>query len=219
MDDNRRVDDKTVILSSAGMRSLIATAIAGAENPPASLILLHLEREDAAKPGRLENLERQARHYGIQTTLTIPYPAVPSRLISGTNRWPNLESSCRARLLLHGIALTIELAANRLIWPVQCQSEHNQLATVAEQTVLGRHLIELDGLELMIETPLLDLVDKQIVELAGQLRAPVELAWSCIAQADLPCRSCIGCQRRSTAFQAAGMVDPQEATPRTPARV
>ncbi len=60
----------------------------------------------------------------------------------------------------------------------------------------------------MIETPLLELTDQQVVELGGQLDVPWKLAWSCQFHGDKPCRVCDPCRRRQRAFDAAGVIDP-----------
>ena len=70
----------------------------------------------------------------------------------------------------------------------------------------------------ILQTPLLELTDREMVELGAQLDSPFELSWTCFLGGDpgvpaaqrRPCRMCDGCKRRKAAFEGAGMVDTGE---------
>ncbi len=59
-----------------------------------------------------------------------------------------------------------------------------------------------------IETPLLHLRKKEIVELGIQLNAPLHLTWSCYVGRDRACGVCDSCLLRLRGFQEAGVEDP-----------
>ncbi|MFP5490791.1 MAG: 7-cyano-7-deazaguanine synthase QueC [Bacteriovoracia bacterium] len=59
-----------------------------------------------------------------------------------------------------------------------------------------------------IETPVILLKKKAIVELGVKLKAPFELSWSCYARSDKACGVCDSCALRMRGFTEAGMKDP-----------
>jgi 7-cyano-7-deazaguanine synthase len=62
--------------------------------------------------------------------------------------------------------------------------------------------------QIEIVTPLIGLRKAQIVRLGLELKAPLELTWSCYSRSDRACGTCESCQLRQRAFEAAGCVDP-----------
>jgi 7-cyano-7-deazaguanine synthase len=66
----------------------------------------------------------------------------------------------------------------------------------------------LEGRPVDIRTPLIDLTKAQIVRLAVDLGAPVELTWSCYRAGPDPCQACDACQLRARGFADAGVADP-----------
>ncbi len=64
------------------------------------------------------------------------------------------------------------------------------------------------GTAIRIETPLISLRKSQIVSLGIELRAPLELSWSCYARQDFACGECDSCALRLRGFAEAGMRDP-----------
>jgi 7-cyano-7-deazaguanine synthase len=70
----------------------------------------------------------------------------------------------------------------------------------------------LEGRPVDIRTPLIDLTKAEIVRLALDLGAPVELTWSCYRAGPEPCQDCDACQLRARGFADAGAADPALAT-------
>ena len=60
----------------------------------------------------------------------------------------------------------------------------------------------------VIISPLANLVKHEIVKLALELDAPIDLAWSCYYGGECHCGHCGPCFMRRTAFQMLGFVDP-----------
>jgi 7-cyano-7-deazaguanine synthase len=71
----------------------------------------------------------------------------------------------------------------------------------------------LEGRPVDIRTPLVDLTKAQIVRLALDLGAPVELTWSCYRAGPDPCGACDACHLRARGFAEAGVTDPALPTP------
>lgn len=59
-----------------------------------------------------------------------------------------------------------------------------------------------------VVTPLIALRKSEIVRLGLELRAPLDLTWSCYSREDRACGVCDSCVLRLRAFQEAGAVDP-----------
>ncbi|NOZ07900.1 MAG: 7-cyano-7-deazaguanine synthase QueC [FCB group bacterium] len=62
--------------------------------------------------------------------------------------------------------------------------------------------------QLKIITPLIDLSKQDIVLKGIQLKAPLQLTWSCYQREDVPCGVCDSCVLRARGFQRAGIADP-----------
>lgn len=65
-----------------------------------------------------------------------------------------------------------------------------------------------DNKEILIETPLLNLSKKEIVELGTKLGAPLHVSRSCYRGGEKACGVCDSCQLRLKGFREAGIVDP-----------
>jgi 7-cyano-7-deazaguanine synthase len=59
-----------------------------------------------------------------------------------------------------------------------------------------------------IETPIIQMSKKEIVQLGLRLKAPLELTWSCYQAGNVPCGRCDSCVLRAKGFQEAGVTDP-----------
>jgi 7-cyano-7-deazaguanine synthase len=60
--------------------------------------------------------------------------------------------------------------------------------------------------------PLAQMKRVEIIKLALELKAPIELAWSCHVDGKTHCGSCYACKQRLEAFRSLGMSDPAFAT-------
>ena len=66
---------------------------------------------------------------------------------------------------------------------------------------------------LQIETPIIQMSKADIVRLGMELRAPLELTWSCYIGGDAPCGRCDSCILRANGFRDAGFPDPALSSP------
>jgi len=64
------------------------------------------------------------------------------------------------------------------------------------------------GRKIKLLTPLIRLSKAGIARLAVQLKAPLELTWSCYSGGKKPCGRCDSCKLRAKGFAAAGMKGP-----------
>jgi 7-cyano-7-deazaguanine synthase len=59
-----------------------------------------------------------------------------------------------------------------------------------------------------VETPIIQKSKADIVRMGVELKAPLELTWSCYQGGQAPCGSCDSCILRAKGFQEAGLPDP-----------
>ena len=59
-----------------------------------------------------------------------------------------------------------------------------------------------------VETPIIHMSKAEIVRMGTELKAPLELTWSCYQGGQVPCGACDSCILRAKGFREAGMQDP-----------
>lgn len=216
------------------MGSLVATAWALALRQEAGktsgrVALLHRATADPTAAQRWEHVQRQAAHYQIADVVYLPPQTLP-HTDEAAPRGPVLESPSTSLwmatpgLLLQGMSQALDLGAPTLVWPVRCGEDLEAASRATQQAILVEQLAQLetsarDAARSTPETPatttpniavpLLELTDRQVVELGANLGVPWELAWSCQQRAMQPCGVCVNCRRRAAAFAAAQLPDPQ----------
>ena len=62
--------------------------------------------------------------------------------------------------------------------------------------------------KITVETPLISLMKRDIVQRGSELGAPFQLTWSCYRETEVACGVCDSCALRLRAFQEAGVEDP-----------
>lgn len=62
--------------------------------------------------------------------------------------------------------------------------------------------------QIQIITPIIDFTKKDVVMNSIELRAPLELTWSCYSNSDIACGVCDSCALRLRGFELAGIKDP-----------
>ncbi len=62
--------------------------------------------------------------------------------------------------------------------------------------------------DIEIKTPIIDLSKAEIVKTGMELKAPLDLTWSCYRNEELACGTCDSCVLRLRGFELAGLRDP-----------
>jgi len=191
-----------MVMNDGGLRSLVATATVTGPGRPMLLYIHDGRPGDERWHGRCS---QQAEQYRAARRVELSLPHLMKR--HGSTTQPT--SLARFQLLTAAAGQAVSHDAARLVWPVSVAEQYEELATVAEWLVLLEHAVQLEtGQSLTIETPLLELTLKQIVELGEQAGVPWRLARSCRSADAEPCGRCPGCTERAAAFAAAGINDP-----------
>jgi 7-cyano-7-deazaguanine synthase len=70
------------------------------------------------------------------------------------------------------------------------------------------HVLEVGSLEnVQIEAPLIQMDKKEIVKVGDEIKAPLNLSYSCYMGGEVHCGVCESCMRRKRAFELAGIDD------------
>jgi len=184
-----------------------------AEDPRPPMTALFVQDGASAGPRRFEAVRRQCDRYRVRDLVESKLSGPHGAALKSEARELDRPPLIRAQLLLTALAYAARSEAARVVWPIQQDADADRVAEATEQIVLAQHLAQLEfGREKLprIETPLLELTNKQLVELGGQLGVPFELAWSCLLHQERACRVCEACRRRKASFDAAGVVDPAD---------
>ena len=103
---------------------------------------------------------------------------------------------------------TIIIAANAIDYSGYPDCRPAFYKTVTDTLKFGSKLGMQYGISFDVVTPLLEKSKSDIVLLAEELNAPLELTWSCYAAGTNPCGNCDACLLRTKGFAEAGIVDP-----------
>jgi Queuosine biosynthesis protein QueC len=214
-----------IALTDASLGATVATALA---HQKYRLVLVQIDQSFVSEPKRAAMLEQQAaffkpyRHHVLKhDTLVKPGKREANQVID-----PRSHDDLGQRLtqLLPVIARGIEAAAHYDASSIHLglsvgmsdsglprSVEHLQIWNELVQASCGKSNME-------IHAPLLELDPWQIVDLATQVEAPLQLSWDCEMNQTDPCGTCGGCRWRDAAFGRAAKPDPLRANLPEPPR-
>ncbi len=170
-----------LVLADGGLEGLVAAAIAVERADLPTERHVHLwpvpPANEAVRETARAAAERQARVLRLGTVAA----RVPT---TGTT-----EAERTSTLLLRAAFIAAELGCRRVVWPVRAPIDRatrkpdlEASATILDRALLVSRLVSLDLAhspvpEVRIETPLLDLSDAQIADLALDLAVPLSAVW------------------------------------------
>jgi len=190
-----------ILVGDGRLGSLVAAALL-AETQHIIGLFVHDHRPDS--PHRWACFQKQAAHFNITRIETITLPSA-----GASNSQSALPASWRSDLpgLSAAVWLSERIGGARIVWPTQIGEDFQQIADVTETALmLGRSGDE--QTQIIIETPLVELIDRKLIEVGHQLEVPWELARSCQEASATPCGQCEGCRQRRLAFAQAALEDP-----------
>jgi len=200
------------LLSSGGLRSLVAAALVNQEDPAPRLTLLHVTdgRENVATRRRHIRLQAEWLEARDAAELAMPHLFPKDGPRDDDGQPPGML--VRPQRLLAAMAHARNAAADRLVYPGSFGDDPAALAAAAEQLQLVEHLAQAEGAAMMpVDAPLLEMTDAQVIGLGESLGVPWHAAWSCRFKSGVPCGACLGCARRRKAFATAQAIDTQRA--------
>jgi hypothetical protein len=204
----------SVLLIDRG--DLPALAAAVIQPDPSRLVLWHRQGSDAASAQRAAAVETHAEMLGVADLIVSE--GWDRRGVAGGAVDRGLEQSL---LLLQAALVARETGCGSIIWPVQVGPDAARVGAAVDRaaTMVDLALIDAAGpaerpADLVIDLPLVDLDEVQVVDLVDDAGAPLVAFWPCEHGGAEPCGSgCGGCDRWRRAFADLGLPWPWIAVP------
>ncbi len=215
--------DKAIVLVSGGMDSLVTAAIA---NEKYELSLLHINYGQRTQNRELKAFNGIADHYNADNRLVVSIEYLAQ--IGGSSLTDrSIEVSAadinskeiptsyvpfrNANMLSIAVSWAEVIGASRIfIGAVEEDSsgypDCRQIFYDAFNNVIEAGTKPMTSI--IIETPIISLKKYEIVKRGIELKAPLELSWSCYKNEDIACGVCDSCALRLKGFQLAGIEDP-----------
>jgi len=222
--------DRAVILTSGGINSTVAVAVAREQYEPA---LLHIAWGHRTAERELACFEQIASTYGIEKTMVAELSclSVFGGNARSSKRIPVEDASTLgqgnpATFMLGLMPSMLSIAAS---WAGAIGARRIIVGTAENYALPGPAISDLypdyksefiqtfnlmlsyakpSERELSVEAPLLELARDEIIQLGHNLQAPFESTWSCYRDNENPCGRCLGCVMRSVGFIRSGIPDP-----------
>ena len=192
--------DSTILLIDRGdLPSLTAISMVP---DPTQLILWHPLEPDKAATSRRTVCEGHTDALGVMR-LIVNDPGN-----SGIAEMSPPAMLFHAQMLVQAAMLACQINCSKIIWPQQIgpdfqrMGEAVDLAHMVMGLASGGHQAGFEPGEFIIDLPLIDLTDEQVVDLADVSGGLMELFWPCEESRDMPCGTCHECLRWEKAFQA-----------------
>ncbi|MFN2529745.1 MAG: 7-cyano-7-deazaguanine synthase QueC [Pyrinomonadaceae bacterium] len=215
---------RAICLVSGGMDSCVTAAIAQAEND--ELAFLHISYGQRTQSRERQAFEDLADHFGIQLRLTLSFEQFAR--IGGSSltdlNIPVTSSNLSSQTIPSSYVpfRNAHLLAAAVSWGEVIEARTVYIGAVAEdssgypdcrpefysafQTVID--LGTKPETHITIKTPVIGLKKSEIIKTGLQLRAPLQLTWSCYTETEVACGACDSCALRLRAFREAGVADP-----------
>ena len=191
-----------LLIDSGDMPSLVAATI---DSRPQQLRVYHPRGSGPAAAHREAMAAEHAALLGTGDLIVdLQVPDVPA------TQGPEVEGMREACLLTRAVLAAVQHECDRVVWPKAVGPEAGPVGRAVQRATMVAELADLDALtptadRIVIDLPLIDLTDTQLVDLAEDAGAPMRSFRPCDGDAAEPCRRCDGCRRWLAAFDAAGM--------------
>lgn len=220
-------NDLAICLVSGGMDSLVCAALANENHN--NLAFLHLNYGQNTQDKELDCFYKLADHYGVPAKLrkvvnisflkqiggsSLTDDSIAVKKYEGdSDEVPNSYVPFRNT---HIISIAVSWAevinAQKIYigavhedssgYP-DCRPEYYRAMNELIKKGTKKGIIE-------VITPVINLAKEEIVKKALELKAPIQMSWSCYDRSDKACGVCDSCALRLRGFQKAGIDDPIE---------
>ena len=188
-----------LLIDEGDLPSLVGLAL---ERAPERVVLWHARGSDDAAQRRLAAVQEHSQAFSVERVVI----AQGVGTVSGESA-SSPEALDQGVQLLSAAATAIRLNCPRMVWPVQIGSNSSRICQTVQRANLVVALAEIGAQKnsLMIDVPLIDLGETQIVDLAVDQGVLGLAFWPCeTGTQDMPCGTCAGCRRWSGGFETQG---------------
>ncbi len=188
-----------LLIDEGDLPSLVGLAL---ERAPERVVLWHAHGSDDAAQPRLAAVQEHGQAFSVQRVVVVQGAGVVTGAPASST-----EALAQSVRLLSAAAAAIRLNCPRMVWPVQIGSNSSRICQAVQRANLVVALAEIGAQKdsLMIDVPLIDLDETQIVDLAVDQGVLGLAFWPCEkGSQDMPCGACAGCRRWSAGFDGRG---------------
>lgn len=187
----------TLVIDYGDLPSLVAVAL---QRDPLQMVLWHPSYATDASEKLLEAAKEHGEVFGIQTVF------MSKRRNELSSSHKHALALKEADLLLAALIAATESGCQKVVWPKQVGPDPKQICIAVERANLVVALAETGqtASSLMIDLPLVDLSEKQIVDLGDNQGMLDQSFWPCEGGQKAPCGKCIDCRRWAKGFESAG---------------
>ncbi len=216
--------NKSIILVSGGMDSLVTAAIA--KNESEEIYFLHINYGQKTEKKELECFHKLEKFYQPKDSMIVNIDYLKkiggSSLTDNSITIKDFENENNgvpdsyvpfrnAHIICIAVSWAEVIGANKIyIGAVEEDSSgypdcRESFYKSFEKTIsLGTK----DETKISIVTPIIHKRKAEIINIGKELSAPLEFSWSCYKNNDLACGKCDSCHLRINAFKEAGQIDP-----------
>jgi 7-cyano-7-deazaguanine synthase len=220
----RTTDIDAIVLVSGGMDSCVTAAIAGANSD--GLAFLHISYGQLTEERERKAFNDIADVYGVEKRLDVSIEHLAK--IGGSSLTDDamtvteadLESKeiptsyvpfRNANMLAIAVSWAEVLGANAIYVGAVAEDSSGYPDCRPEFFEAFQKTIDAGtkpDTRIEIRTPIIHLSKAEIVKKGIELKAPLELTWSCYRSEDVACGTCDSCALRLRGFEQAGLKDP-----------
>lgn len=213
----------SIVLASGGMDSCVTTAIAAQHG---EMAMLHINYGQRTEKRELKAFNDIADFYKVEKRLVVNIGHLAQ--IGGSSLTdPKMEvtqADLKSKEIptsyvpfrnTHLVAIAVSWAevigANKIFVGAVSEDSSGYPDCRPEYYKAYNKLIEVGtkpDTHIKIETPIIHLRKNEIIELGMELKAPLNLSWSCYQGEDKACGICDSCALRLRGFAEAGIIDP-----------
>src|SRR5215471_9670316 len=214
---------KAVVLMSGGMDSCVTAAIAAGDY---EITALHASYGQRTERRELQCFQTIADHFGVERRLAVRldhFRAIGGSSLTDSSltirdadlasqEIPNTYVPFRnAHFLSIATSWAEVLGARKIFIGAVWEDSSGYPDCRPEYYEAFNRVIRAGtkpSTDITIETPLIHLSKREIVQKGAEIGAPFHLTWSCYRDSDVACGVCDSCALRLRAFQEAGVEDP-----------
>ena len=215
--------NKAIILVSGGLDSLITSAIAHKEND--EIYFLHINYGQNTEKKELESFHKISDYYKPKQIqiVNIGYLKnfggsilLDSKFVSSEHNESDIVPETyvpfrNGNMIAIASAYAETIRATRIyIGAIEAEGSNYPDCRGVFFEYMGKAINygTKNNFSVKIITPLLNMTKAEIVKLGYELKAPMELSWSCYFDNEIACGQCDSCYLRLKSFKEAGLIDP-----------